>query len=281
MRCPKCGYISFDRLKSCDKCRADLTAVAAQLQGTVGKIVPPCFLGAALGIQQPSADDSGPALYVEDEPQVLSEWKAKDLPVGQSELDLSEVALDELDLSEAAQDETNPDEQPMPSLDLKDIDLSDLAMPQKEEEELALSLGSEPEEALLAAEPAREEEEDSFREMEPPSPESDDLLIFDEQASSSRMTEAEGGNPSADAEDEEIFDLSSLMGFSETPANPPEPEKEEDSEIFDLFSLGDEPEELHLSLEGTKNRPAEDVKTPSAVADIPDLGLTLESDDRK
>jgi hypothetical protein len=289
MRCPKCGYISFDRIKSCDKCRADLTAVATQLQGTVGKIAPPFFLGAALGTPQPAAGDSGSALYEKDEPRVLGGSKAEALPADQieldlseavpepDELDLSETAQDELDLSEAAPDEINPEEQPLPPLDFKDIDLSDLAMPRKEEEELELSLGSEPEEALLAAEPARDEEEDSLREMEPASSESDDLLIFDEQPPPSRMSEAESGKPPA--EDEDIIDLSSLMGFAETPAATPE--QEEDAEVFDLFSLGEEPEELHLSLEDSENRPADDEKKAPAMADIPDLGLTLENDDRK
>jgi hypothetical protein len=31
MRCPKCGYISFDYLKQCSQCQADLTAESRRL----------------------------------------------------------------------------------------------------------------------------------------------------------------------------------------------------------------------------------------------------------
>lgn len=52
MRCPKCGYISFDRQKSCGRCGNDLTAVAEQLKGTADRIAVPFFLGAILGKQK-------------------------------------------------------------------------------------------------------------------------------------------------------------------------------------------------------------------------------------
>jgi len=70
------------------------------------------------------------------------------------------------------------------------------------------------------------------------------------------------------------------MDFDETPAKPAA--KEESEDIFEL-SLGDEPEELHLSLEGDNKASAsadKPQKPASAAADIPDLGLTLEDDDK-
>ena len=92
------------------------------------------------------------------------------------------------------------------------------------------------------------------------------------------VLEDEAAAPQANAEDGEIIDLSSLMSFDEPPAKPAD--KEENHDIFDL-SLGEAPDELHLSIEDSENPPAEAPKKPaSTVADIADLGLTLENDDQ-
>jgi hypothetical protein len=48
MRCPKCGFISFDHLASCSKCGRDISEVASELQGTSIKVDPPMFLSGAL-----------------------------------------------------------------------------------------------------------------------------------------------------------------------------------------------------------------------------------------
>ena len=48
MRCPKCGFISFDHLTSCAKCGRDVSETASELQGTSIKTELPMFLGTAL-----------------------------------------------------------------------------------------------------------------------------------------------------------------------------------------------------------------------------------------
>ena len=48
MRCPKCGFISFDHLSSCAKCGRDISETASELQGTSIKVESPMFLGGAL-----------------------------------------------------------------------------------------------------------------------------------------------------------------------------------------------------------------------------------------
>jgi hypothetical protein len=48
MRCPKCGFISFDHLTSCAKCGKDIAEVASELQGTSIKVATPMFLSTAL-----------------------------------------------------------------------------------------------------------------------------------------------------------------------------------------------------------------------------------------
>jgi hypothetical protein len=57
MRCPKCGFISFDHLTSCASCGRDISEVASELQGTSIKVEPPMFLGGALAAFT-SAEDS-------------------------------------------------------------------------------------------------------------------------------------------------------------------------------------------------------------------------------
>jgi len=48
MRCPKCGFISFDHLTSCAKCGKDIADVASELQGTSINVEAPMFLSGAL-----------------------------------------------------------------------------------------------------------------------------------------------------------------------------------------------------------------------------------------
>jgi len=48
MRCPKCGFISFDHLTSCAKCGKDIADVASELQGTSINVETPMFLSGAL-----------------------------------------------------------------------------------------------------------------------------------------------------------------------------------------------------------------------------------------
>ncbi len=44
MRCPKCGYISFDHLEVCLKCKKNISAASDALQGGVLQVAAPVFL---------------------------------------------------------------------------------------------------------------------------------------------------------------------------------------------------------------------------------------------
>lgn len=44
MRCPKCGYISFDHLEVCLKCKKNISEASEALQGGVLHVTPPVFL---------------------------------------------------------------------------------------------------------------------------------------------------------------------------------------------------------------------------------------------
>lgn len=67
MRCPKCGYHSFDYLSACDKCRTDLTAIRRKLGFSGVRPTMPAWLEnppmeEPQNLFQPAADDDLPLL---------------------------------------------------------------------------------------------------------------------------------------------------------------------------------------------------------------------------
>lgn len=44
MRCPKCGYLSFDHLDTCLKCNKDISKASSTYEGTTYNVAPPSFL---------------------------------------------------------------------------------------------------------------------------------------------------------------------------------------------------------------------------------------------
>lgn len=266
MRCPKCGYISFDRQKSCSKCSTDLTAADEQIQGTAGKAEVPFFLGAVLGKKTPSYDEEPAPDLHEEEPLALDEFEAEALPADEEDLDFAGAPLDDDGL----------EDQPLPSLGLEDIDVSDLVQPQEEEEELVLSLGSEEEETAQPPAQDEDEEEAQLSGIEFSGFDSGDTLSVEEKETVLDDLADTTPPPQASAEDDEIIDLSSLMNFEE---EEPADKKEDQSELE--LSLDDEPDALHLDLEDDENAPAmkDAAKKPGTATGIPDLDLTLENDD--
>lgn len=119
MRCPKCGYISYDRLERCAKCKSDLTAISQKLQGTTLNVEAPSFLAMTFGGA------------VEEQMAVMDE--ADDAPVYLEEDEIS-VSLDE--------EEGGEEEIEMLPTGLQDIDVSDLVPLEDEEEPSVETEGS-------------------------------------------------------------------------------------------------------------------------------------------
>jgi len=44
MRCPKCGFISFDHLETCLKCKKDIKSISENIHGSVYNVEAPLFL---------------------------------------------------------------------------------------------------------------------------------------------------------------------------------------------------------------------------------------------
>lgn len=80
MRCPKCGYISFDHLEQCVKCKKNIKAVSDTLAGTVFNVPAPSFLhldlsndeemesGVAMSVVPESDDD-----FIDDDLEILAD----------------------------------------------------------------------------------------------------------------------------------------------------------------------------------------------------------------
>lgn len=162
MRCPKCGYISFDHLETCKKCQKNIADVVAEIKGTVYDAEPPLFLQLAtdgrfqvpdsssqitnknekladnipdIDLQEPAGIDTD---FIFDE-GAIEEFprNTNSLPDSSDDLimemdDFSEVSPREeytLELSE----DRGEIELKGPALDFGDLDISDLAPPVKEQ----------------------------------------------------------------------------------------------------------------------------------------------------
>ena len=54
MRCPKCGYISFDHQETCNKCQKYIGDVVADIKGTTFSAKAPSFLKITSADKSPS-----------------------------------------------------------------------------------------------------------------------------------------------------------------------------------------------------------------------------------
>ena len=176
MRCPKCGYISFDHLKECRKCNKNIETISAGLFGSTYNIQAPTFLKLNREAREDSAqhidlseersfdvDDE----YVDDELAVLVEDEdadeegsinfAEDAPAGmalvdEDEQDDGEIEIDFSQFEETEQQadllQTDVAQQQQKKRNNVKIDvppalsdISDLAPPAKHSEKKAASLG--------------------------------------------------------------------------------------------------------------------------------------------
>lgn len=105
MRCPKCGYISFDHLEVCLKCKKNIEASSSSLNGFVLNVRAPSFLD--LQLQQ---DDKSP----------------EEIELGEDAIFLDEEFVDE-DLDILVEGE---DSDEMAEVSLEDDELGDFELPE-------------------------------------------------------------------------------------------------------------------------------------------------------
>lgn len=257
MRCPKCSYISFDRVERCGKCGRDVTAAAAQLRGSMVNVAPPMFLGGLL---------REAARAAEAEPETV-ELVEEELDLGSLGDVGEEVAGMAAGAEEPAAEAVGAEEMAPALPGLSDIDVSDLVPPGEE---------------TVAIEMPMEEENEGIAMPElPPAAATSGGELF----ANLNLTGGESRGESdagAAAESDNVLDLTDLLsGASEEEENAAEAGGGEDDDFFLSLGGGD----LSLSLESSESEAttgeAAASPTPEAAAppDIPDLGLTLESDD--
>ena len=175
MRCPKCGYITFDHLETCTKCRKNIAEASHLLAGTIYKAEPPAFLQFEVhesdtdndasvdllpedeGIEIVMSDDGDDVVEVDlsleedtlegDETQAdedldldFMDESVEALGLGSSEDDEFDLTFSDdesigLDLDEGVKDAGEGEDGLQ--LDFSDLDISDLAPPAENEDDLS------------------------------------------------------------------------------------------------------------------------------------------------
>lgn len=118
MRCPKCGYVSFDHLNNCLKCSRDLSGCRTDLNLMDFRPEVPFLLGSLVGEMEGGGAQQALSLTQETELELgglgMSEPSAPEgsidmgdleIPSGDDssdEMSLSEIALDDLETIEAS-----------------------------------------------------------------------------------------------------------------------------------------------------------------------------------
>jgi len=163
MRCPKCGFISFDHLETCKKCHKYIGDIIGEINGTTYEAEAPRYLSVTSADRsapprfvQPAEEKDAATLFADEKEFELEEPTEKEFtldqefepapqrneiefPGGETDLvmeldDIAEISpRDEftLDLGEQPQ-EMQP---PLPAMDFGDLDISDLAPPVQEQPE--------------------------------------------------------------------------------------------------------------------------------------------------
>jgi len=134
MRCPKCGYISFDHLEACLKCKKDISVASEALQGGVLHVTPPIFLNLQPEEDQP--EGYGPAAEGEGSEDEVMDADLDILIDAESaeesgEGGILEVGQDEGEESGSIDFEISPDEDQEPEIAIDpglfddDVDIED------------------------------------------------------------------------------------------------------------------------------------------------------------
>ena len=177
MKCPKCGYISFDYNLSCPKCNKDISSEQEKLHIPAFRPDPPFLLGSLTGEANESQigpAHTGPQAPVEKEADISLDEEASPLDSGEiavhdsSELNLDsgELSLDDtsslsLDTGEVQAQVAKGLQRPKPEKGKPDTgefelgsetDLADLDLGEEGEEELSLDA----EEKTVEASPEKE-----------------------------------------------------------------------------------------------------------------------------
>lgn len=272
MRCPKCGYISFDQTETCGGCKKNIAKASSELSGVVFKADSPDFLW----FVKPQEKESEEEAAEEEDAAEAEEPAAADADDGEE--DTVEFAADEDGSASFDLDEPAAEEEEDKEIEFELGSAEEEAAAEEEvKEEIAFDLPGAEEDAASSLELGGGEDEDGEPGLQLDSADADgpgldlsvgglDELDFQldsmDESISKPEKEKSGGKQKAASKKPELdlsgLDLSGLM--------PPAPEKEK----LDLsFSgIGE------LSLEAESAPAGKGGKKSGATADkLPNLSL--------
>ena len=180
MRCPKCGFISFDLVETCGKCGKNISEEMGLPPGTTTHIEPPRFLRLDAVKAEPETQAG-----VEEEMEFETEEAVMDMEEESSrEIEFSlddepETEEVEMDLSTAdiSLEETTPAEV------AGEIDLGEIEEPpQQEEDDFTIDLGEEEPAEQAGEEPKFDFAEIDISDLAPAEKETDNLLVVESVA---------------------------------------------------------------------------------------------------
>ena len=152
MRCPKCGFISFDNLDSCLKCKKNISDTAQAFKGSTLKVQTPTFLK----LQTPDEED----MQIEGAAEVGGEIEFSDPDL---EILVDDEEQDEIDFSLEEDDDAGTDIEF--SEDFEGSPTFEDEAGAEEEMDLSADLGQfedVPEEDAFAFTDDEDDEEDAF-----------------------------------------------------------------------------------------------------------------------
>jgi len=108
MRCPKCGYISFDHLENCLKCKKPIKGISNELTGAVHNVAVPTFLRFGPGSDEEAEAAQAASDFVDTEDMLIDdEISDPDLDIL---LDEEERETDEISFDFSVDDESGDEE---------------------------------------------------------------------------------------------------------------------------------------------------------------------------
>ncbi len=109
MRCPKCGYISFDHLEQCLKCKKSIKAVSDTLHGTVFHVDVPNFLTLSKKRdEKPEGDEALTETFEADEDFVDEDLEVLVKDESASEIEMETAEDGDLDVEDQGRAEKTP-----------------------------------------------------------------------------------------------------------------------------------------------------------------------------
>ncbi|VAW40851.1 hypothetical protein MNBD_DELTA04-1042 [hydrothermal vent metagenome] len=175
MRCPKCGFISFDLVETCGKCGKNISEEMGLPPGTTTPIEPPRFLR----LDAVKAEPEAPA-GVEGEMEFEMEEAVMDMEEESSrEIEFSlddEPETEEVEMNLSTAD-ISPDET-TPAEAAGEIDLGEIEEPpQQEEDDFTIDLGEEEPAEQAGEEPKFDFAEIDISDLAPAEKETDNLSV--------------------------------------------------------------------------------------------------------